>query len=170
MDLETGRQHLLQQIRQHAEREYQAGSMMVMRTQLKVCGVRTPHLRQITCNWQRAHKQVTHEDLLALVEMLWDGESQEERALGMELLVRYRRRIPDLTWDHFDRWRRKVDNWGLTHGLGISILVPWLLADPHARLSRSWDLIAEEDAWSRRVAPVATVPINRGHTLSPYPT
>lgn len=90
--------------------------------------------------------------------------NRRRNALGMELLVRYRRRIPDLTWDHFDRWRRKVDNWGLTHGLGINILAPWLLADPHARLSRSWDLIADEDAWSRRVALVATVPINRGHT------
>ena len=170
MDVQTERQHLLEQIRQHAEREYQAGSMMVMRTQLKVCGVRTPHRRQITCIWQRAHKQVTHEDLMALVEMLWDGESQEERALGMELLVRYLRRIPDLTWDHFERWRHKVDNWGLTDGLGINILGPWLLADPDARLDYLWDLIANEDAWSRRVAPVATVPINRGHTLSPYPT
>jgi 3-methyladenine DNA glycosylase AlkD len=164
MDIETERRQLLEQIRQHADSEHRAGSVKVIHTQLKIYGVRVPQLREIARNWQRAHKDVTHEDLLDLVEMLWDGESQEERALGMELLVRYRHHIPDLTWGHFDRWRCKLDNWGLTDGLGSSILAPWLLADPNARLSHLWDLIADEDVWSRRLALVATTPINRGHT------
>jgi 3-methyladenine DNA glycosylase AlkD len=164
MDVEAERQQLLAQICQHAEAEYRAGATMVTRTQLKVYGVRVPHLRQIARDWQRAHKQVTHEDLMALVEMLWNGESQEERLLAIELLGRYRRRIPDLTWDRFDRWRRKVDNWGLTDALGTGILGPWLLADPEGRLDYLRDLIADEEVWSRRLALVATVPINRGHT------
>jgi len=164
IDLETERHHLLEQIRQHAEPEYQAGATMVMRTRLKIYGVRVPHLRKIARTWQRAHKGVSHGELMALVEMLWDGESQEERVLAVELLGHYHRRIPDLTWEHFDRWRHKVDNWGLGDALGTRILGPWLLADPDNRLDHLWDLIADEDMWSRRLALVATVPINRGHT------
>jgi len=163
IDVEAERQHLLEQILAHAEPEYQAGSAMVMRTRLKIYGVRVPHVREIAGNWQRTHREIAPEDLMALVEALWDGESHEERALGMELLGRYRR-IPALTWDHFDRWRRKLDNWGLTDGLGTGLLGSWILKDPDTRLGHLGDLIADEDVWSRRLALVATVPINRGHT------
>jgi 3-methyladenine DNA glycosylase AlkD len=164
VSINTERRHLLDQIRQHADPEYQAGSMMVTRTQLNVYGVRVPHLRQIARDWQRAHKDISREDLMALVESMWDGESQEERALAMELLGCYPCRIPDLTWDHFERWRRGLDNWGLTDGLGTAILGPWLLAAPDTRLDHLGELIVDEDVWSRRLALVATVPINRGHT------
>ncbi|HIQ01625.1 MAG TPA: DNA alkylation repair protein [Anaerolineales bacterium] len=164
MDVEAEREHLLEQIRQHAEPEYQKGSSMVMRTQLVVYGVRVPRLREIARAWQRAHKDVTSEELIALVEALWNGRSQEERALAIELLARYPRRIPKLAWSHFDRWRRLVDHWGLTDALGTRLLAPWLLADPDARLDHLRELIADEDVWSRRLALVATVPINRGHT------
>jgi 3-methyladenine DNA glycosylase AlkD len=164
MDVIVEKQHLLEQIRQHAEPEYQKGASMVMRTRLEVYGVRVPNLRRIARDWQRAHQQVARDDLLALVEALWDGASQEERALAIELLAGHRRHIPGLMWDDFDRWRRRLDNWGLTDALGSSVLGPWLLADPDARLSHLWTLIADEDVWSRRLALVATVPINRGRT------
>lgn len=164
MDVIVEKQHLLEQIRQHAEPEYQKGASMVMRTRLKVYGVRVPNLRRIARDWQRAHQQVARDDLLALVEALWDGASQEERALAIELLAGHRHHIPGLTWDDFDRWRRQLDNWGLTDALGSSVLGPWLLADPDARLGHLWTLIADEDVWSRRLALVATVLINRGRT------
>jgi 3-methyladenine DNA glycosylase AlkD len=162
VDAGAERERLLERIRARAEPEYQAGAAMVMRTQLRVYGVRVPRLREIARDWQRAHKRIAREDLVALVESLWDGESQEERTLAIELLGRYRRWIPELTWDHFDRWRRKVDNWGLTDALGTRILAPWLLADPEGRLGHLGELIADADVWSRRLALVATVPINRG--------
>jgi len=164
MDSHTEKERLLEQIRQHADPEYQQGTAMVTRTQLKVYGVRVPHLRRIARDWQRAHAKISYEGLLTLVETLWDGESQEERALAIELLASYRRHIPSLTWEHLDRWRRKLDNWGLTDALGSNVLAPWLLAEPGARLNHLGTLIADAELWSRRLALVATVPINRGHT------
>jgi len=164
MEVSAERQRLLAQIREQAEAEYRSGTSGVLRTGLKVYGVRVPQLREIARGWYRAHKKIAPEDLMPLVEALWDGDSQEERALAMELLRCYHRWIPDLSWDHFDRWRRQVDNWGLTDPLGTKILAPWLLADPGRRLDRLWELIADEDVWSRRLALVATAPINRGHT------
>jgi len=135
-----------------------------MRSALRVYGVRVPALRQIARDWKASHKKIGLGDLLPLVEELWDGDSQEERALAMELLTAYRNYIPKLSWDRFDRWRRKVDNWGLTDYLGTRVLGPWMLADPGARLDHLWDLIADEDIWSRRLAIVATCPINRGRS------
>ncbi len=164
MDVETESQRLLEQIRQRVDPEYQAGSRTVVCTQLKVYGVRTPHLREIARRWQRAHQQVACLELMALVEALWDGRSREERLLFIYLLGRYKRCIPGLTWAYFDHWRQDLDNWEITDGLGQWVLAVWLLEDPKARLVHLRNLIADEDVWSRRLALVTTVPINRGHT------
>ena len=95
------------------------------------------------------------------MEALWAGESREERAIACYLLEYFKRRISILTQVHFDRWRRGLDNWELTDGLGW-VLGLWQQAEPDVRLDYLWDLIADEDVWSRRLALVATVRINRG--------
>lgn len=168
-NLEIERQGFLDQIKGYVDSKYQAGTSMAVPTSLKVYGVRVPQLRQIARDWQRAHKGMTCEDLMALVEALWGGESREERMLALYLLQRYKRWIPDLTWAHFERWRRGLDNWEMTDGLGVRTLGPWLLAEPEARLDHLWGLIADEDLWSRRLALVATVWLNRGYGGLSFP-
>jgi 3-methyladenine DNA glycosylase AlkD len=163
VNVEAERQNLLDQIGQHVDPEYQEGMGMAVPTGLKVHGVRVPRLRETARNWKVTHKSVARQDLMALVEVLWNGESREEKLLAVYLLQGYRRWIPDLTWAHFDRWRGSLDNWEVTDGLSQWVLGPWLLADPETRLDHLWDLIADEDLWSRRMALVATVWLNRGY-------
>jgi 3-methyladenine DNA glycosylase AlkD len=134
---------------------------MAVPTGLKIYGVRVPDLREIARTWQRAHKDVARGDLMAVLDVLWEGQSREERLLVIYLLGRYKRWIPDLTWDYFERWRRDLDNWEVTDGLAQWVLSPWLLADPKRRLDRLWDLIDDKDVWSRRLGLVSTVPVNR---------
>jgi len=169
MDVQAERQYLLEQISQHAEPEHQAGMMRVTSTRHKIYGVRVPHLREMARDWWRAHKKIAHDDLMALLEALWDGGSREERLLALYLLGRYKRWIPELTWAHFDRWRQGLDNWEVSDGLGQWVLAPWLLAGPDTRLGHVWDLIADEDLWSRRLALVATVGLNRGRKDLSFP-
>jgi len=164
MDVEREREWLLEQIKKRADPRYQEGMGMAVPTELKVYGVRVPELRGISRLWHRSHKQVSRQDLLALVEALWNGGAREEAVLAIELLQRYSRWIPELTWQDFERWRVKLDNWEVTDGLGARVLAPWLLADPDQRLHHLQELIADPGVWSRRLALVATVPINRGHT------
>ncbi len=123
---------LLDQIKRHVDPRHREGMRTVVRTELVVHGVRVPHLREIARTWQRANTQVSCGDLVALVEALWGGESLEERVLATLLLERYKHWIPDLTRTHFDRWRRGLDNWALTDGLG-GVLALWLLEDSDAR-------------------------------------
>lgn len=163
MNVEIERQELLAQIQEHVDPKYQEGMGMAVPTGLKVYGVRVPQLREIARGWQRAHRAVAREDLMALVERLWDGESREEKMLASYLLQGYKRWISDLTWAHFERWRQGLDNWEVTDGLGVRTLGPWLLADPEARLDHLEDMIGDEDMWSRRLALVATVWLNRGY-------
>jgi 3-methyladenine DNA glycosylase AlkD len=71
--------------------------------------------------------------------------------------------IPELARADFEHWRRGLDNWEATDGLGW-VMARWLLGDPDTRLDYLEELIADEDVWSRRLALVATTSINRGHT------
>lgn len=172
MDVEAERAWLLEEIKRRAEPEYRAGAVMATGTRLTVYGVRVPRMREIAREWQLAHRRASWEEVVALAEVLWDGESQEERSVAVELLERYARHIPELTWEHLDRWRRKVDNWALADGLGVRILGRWLQGHPEARLvrlTRLADLIADADVWSRRLALVATVPLNRGDPATAIP-
>ena len=169
MNCESERQSLLTQIEELADPTYQSGAEMVMRTSLKMYGVRVPDLRGIAKRYRQAHKKIELNELMDLVKALWNGDSQEERALAMELLRQYRRAILHLTWNHFDRWRYKVDNWGLTDLLGTKILAPWLQADPVQRLGHLEELVSADHLWSRRLALVATVPINRSDPARAIP-
>ena len=163
MDTEAERQQLLEQIRQYADPEYQATVGRTVPTGLKVYGLRVPQLRDIARAWGRAHQQVARDDLVALVDPLWNGESREERMLLSYLLEHYKHLVPDLTRADFEGWRCSLDNWEMTDGLGW-VLALWLLGDPDTRLDYLGGLIADDDVWSRRLALVATTPINRGHT------
>jgi 3-methyladenine DNA glycosylase AlkD len=163
MDIESERQHLLEQIRQRADPGYQATVRRTVPTGLKVHGLRVPQLRDIVRAWGRDHKQIALDDLVALVHSLWNGESREERMLFTYLLEHYKLLIPDLARAHFEDWRRGLDNWEVTDGLGW-VLAFWLLGGPDTRQDYLGELIADEDVWSRRLALVATTPINRGHT------
>jgi len=162
LDISAEHESLVAQLAQNIDLKYRAGMQMVMKTGLKVYGVRTPNLRKIARDWVAGHRKNPWPDTLGLIELLWCGPSQEERALAILLLESHRRRIPELEWDHFDRWRHMSDNWGVTDGLGCVVFGPWIKADLTARLERLTFLIGEPDVWSRRLALVATVPLNRG--------
>ena len=58
MNVETERQELLDQIKQHIDPRYQAGMATAVPTGLKMYGVRVPQLREMARLWQRAHKAV----------------------------------------------------------------------------------------------------------------
>ncbi|RPI22658.1 MAG: DNA alkylation repair protein [Acidobacteria bacterium] len=161
LDATTEHAALLEELKQRIDLGYQAGSQMVMKTTLTVYGVRTPDLRKIVRSWVQTHRHTPWPEVLSLVESLTCAPSQEERALAIVLLQSNPGRIPELEWDHFDRWRKLLDNWALTDGLGTIAFGPWIKADAASRVARLSFLIREPDVWSRRLALVATVPLNR---------
>ncbi len=169
-NVQIERQHLLEEITQSADLKYQAAmASTVAPTGAQVYGVRVPRLREIARDWWREHQKIARAELLALVEALWAGGSREERQLVIFLLERFKRWIPTLTWADFDRWRLDLDNWETTDGMAQWVFGRWLLADPDARLHHLRDLIADEDVWSRRLALVATVWLNRGRKDLSFP-
>jgi hypothetical protein len=144
-----------------ADVAFSEGNRRVLRSALEVYGVRAPELGAIARAWLDAHPCIPCADRLELAEVLWHGRSQEERMLALLLLMQQRRRLLGLQWQHCDRWRRDLDNWGLCDLLATKVFGPWLAAEPATRLAHLGELDVDADVWSRRLALVATVPPNR---------
>lgn len=160
--------YLLGQIKQQADPTDRKSTDKFAPTTLVVYGVKVPKLRKIAKAWCRAHKEVTRKDLFALVEALWAGGSREEREVAFYLLEHYSHWVPDLPKAHFERWRRDLDSWVESDGLGWALAL-WLMGDPDTRMDYLWDLIADEDVWSRRLALVPLARINRGKIGDTFP-
>lgn len=160
--------YLLDQIKQHVDPADQKSATKFAPTALLVYGVKVPKLRKIAKAWYRVHKEIACEDLFALVEALWASGSREEREVAFYLLEHYGQWVPDLPQAHFERWRRDLDSWVETDGLGWALAL-WLMGDPDTRMDYLWDLIAGEDVWSRRLALVPLARINRGKIGGTFP-
>ena len=163
MDVKIEKRALLDEVGKHVDAKYRKAMSSVVPTGLTILGVRVPVLRRVAAAWQRTHKTEIRVEVMELIEAFWEGKSREERLLAVYILSRYKRWIPDLAWKDLDRWRRKVDNWEVGDGLAMWVLSPWIAADPDARLDHLRTLISDGDMWSRRLALVATVPLNRNH-------
>jgi hypothetical protein len=160
--------YLLEQIKGCVDSGHPGVADRTAPTGLKVYGVKGPELRKIAKAWYRAHKEIAREDLFALVEALWAGGSREEREVAFYLLEHYGQWVPDLPKARFERWRRDLDSWVETDGLGWTLAL-WLMGDPDARMDYLWDLIADGDVWSHRLALVPLARINRGKIGDTFP-
>ena len=161
MDQHAERHWLLEQIEARADPYYQGVIQRSVPSPLRVYGLRVWQIRQIVRAWRREHREVAADDLLHLIEALWAGESREERLIALGLPQHYPHAISQLTWRHFDRWREDLDNWELTDVLGVGVLGPWVAASLERREQHLWDLLKDEDIWSRRLGLVCIVGLKR---------
>lgn len=155
---------LLSAIESLADPAYREGSLMVAPTAQRVHGIRTPDNRRLAREWRRAHRDVDQAVVLSLVEVLWNAESRDERALGLEILNLHPDLVRDLEVARFDRWRLDIDNWGVCDFLGTRILGPWVEAEPEDRLRYLEQLVGDAHLYSRRLGLVASVYLNTGGT------
>jgi len=139
---------LLSEIERLADPAYREGSLMVAPTAQRVHGIRTPDNRRLARTWRRAHRETDPELVLSLVESLWNAESRDERALGLEILYLHPDIVRGLAPARFDRWRLDIDNWGVCDFVGTRILGPWVEADSVSRLAYLEELVGDPRAGS----------------------
>lgn len=169
MNTESERSRLLDEIATRADASYQRAVERSVSSSLHVYGLRVWEIRQIVKGWRRHHKVVSLDELLPLVETLWEGESREERLVALELLLHYPHLMPDLSWAHFESWRQDLDAWELTDVLGVGVLGPWVAHDTERRGDHLRELQSDEDVWSRRLGLVAGIGWNRTYDGADLP-
>lgn len=129
-----------------------------MGTSKPMFNISNPQVRTIIKDWIKAHKDISVETLVEVLNSLFQGESHTERSLGgkiLEYLPRQRRQLdPEL----IEKWLIGAEGWGEVDSLcqssfGVSeVLEKW---DKWEKLFNK--LVGDKDVHKRRAALVLLV-------------
>jgi 3-methyladenine DNA glycosylase AlkD len=170
VDVSDEQRRLLAQIEAAGDPHYARLIQRNIPSSLGVHGLRISDVRRIVSDWRRSHQDVAPGDLHSLVQELWRGPSREERLVALELLRVYPRGVSRLEWADIDGWRRELDNWELTDFLGLYVVGPWVALKLREREEHLWDLLDDENVWSRRLSLVSAIGVERVEKDAGFPT
>jgi 3-methyladenine DNA glycosylase AlkD len=133
-----------------------------LKSELQHYGTSVPATRAAVKAIARQHPDLTHDQLIALVDELWAGPVHERRMACVELLDLYGDRLGPGDTVVLERLLRESGTWALVDGLAASVLGRLVERSPEmgAVLDR-W--ATDGDFWLRRSALLALlVPLRQG--------
>ena len=132
-----------------------------LRSDLRHYGTTMPAMRQVVKDVSRRHA-LGHDDVIALVEVLWSVPVHERRAASAELLEQLVDQLEPHDIELLERLLRESRTWALVDGLAASVVGP--LVERHPELTAVLDRWAvDDDFWIRRSALLALLgPLRKG--------
>jgi 3-methyladenine DNA glycosylase AlkD len=133
-----------------------------LKSQLNHYGTPVPAIRSVVTTIARRHPDLTHDELVALVDALWTVPVHERRMASVELLDLYGARLDPSDAGLVERLLRESRTWALVDGLATSVV--GTLVERHPEMGSVLDRWAvDDDFWLRRSALLALlVPLRRG--------
>ena len=133
-----------------------------LKSELRHLGTSVPATRSVAEAARRAHPDLTHDQVVELVELLWAEPVHECRAVCGELLVAYHDRLGPDDIARLERLLRGSRTWALVDGLAANVV--GRLVEAHHELTDVLDRwAADPDFWIRRSALLALlVPLREG--------
>jgi 3-methyladenine DNA glycosylase AlkD len=133
-----------------------------LKSDLEHYGASVPAIRRVATRLKAAHPELDHDELVAVVELLWLDPVHERRMAAVELLDAYVDRLGPDDMALFERLLRDARTWALVDGLAASVVGTVVDRSPTAAsvLDR-WSV--DEDFWIRRASLLALlVPLRQG--------
>jgi 3-methyladenine DNA glycosylase AlkD len=117
-------------------------------------GASVPAIRSVAKNVVREHPELTHDDLIAVVVVLWAAPVHERRMAAVELLDLEKSLLQPEDMVLLERLLRESRTWALVDGLAASVVGD--LVERYAELGAVLDRwAADDDFWMRRAALLA---------------
>lgn len=125
-------------------------------------GTSVPAIRAVAKATARQHSDLSHDQLVDLVDVLWARPVHECRMVCVELLDLYADRLGPADIDLLERCLRDSRTWALVDGLAASVVGS--LVERYAELTSVLDRWSTDpDFWLRRAALLALlVPLRQG--------
>ena len=133
-----------------------------LKSRLRHYGTSVPAIRAVAKAVFRRHQDLSHDQLVALVETLWSEPVHERRMVCVELLALYCDRLGPGDSVLLERLLREARTWALVDGLAASVV--GRLVEHHPESGAMLDGWAtDSDFWLRRSAMLALlVPLRQG--------
>lgn len=133
-----------------------------LKSELVHLGVTVPKMRAVVVGIDRGARDLTHDQLVATVKVLWKRGIFELRSAAVELLVRRPALLGAADLALVERLIRESKTWALVDVLA-PVVVGGLVAE-HPKLTRALDRWAtDDDFWVRRAAMLALLlPLRSG--------
>jgi 3-methyladenine DNA glycosylase AlkD len=131
-----------------------ASERRYLKSDLAFIGTTVPDMRIAVKAWLREHRGIGHDDLLAVVDALWQQPVHELRTAAIELLVLQPKLVDagDLPW--IEAHLRECATWALVDPLAGSVASRIMAADPSAlAVTDRW--LTDDEMWIRRSAVLA---------------
>lgn len=142
--------------------ERAASEKRYLKSDLEFIGVDATGMRGVLRAFLQAHGRLDHDELVALVDALWERPIHERRAVAIELLDRHCRLLLPADVPMVERLLRESHTWAYVDALAVHVV--GALVERHPELLETLDRWADdEDFWIRRSAMLALLrPIRRG--------
>jgi 3-methyladenine DNA glycosylase AlkD len=146
------------QLREVSRPERAEGERRYLKSELDHLGASVPAIRKISTAVYREHPQMSHDDLVALVEALWERPVHERRMAAVDLLDHGVGALSVADAPMLERLLRESRTWALVDPLAISVIGVRAEREPAA-----WDPIlrrwaTDQDMWIRRASLLAHLP------------
>jgi len=150
------------ELRARASPERAAQERAYLKSDLDHLGVSVPAVRAVAMGIAARRPALGREDLLALVQALWEGRVYERRRVAVELLEMSGDRLQAADVGLVERLLREARTWALVDELAAVVVGG--LVERHPELGAVLDRWAiDPDLWIRRSALLALlVPLRRG--------
>ena len=150
------------ELRAHASPERAAQERAYLKSDLEHLGVSVPAIRAVAKRVAARRPALGREDLLALVQALWEGRVYERRRIAVELLEIRGDRLEASDVGLVEQLLREARTWALVDELAAVVVGG--LVERHPELGAVLDRWASDpDLWIRRSALLALlVPLRRG--------
>ncbi|WP_034276285.1 DNA alkylation repair protein [Haloechinothrix halophila] len=150
-------------LRAVARPERADGERRYLKSDLEHLGVSVPEIRKVATAVHRERPDLTHDELVMLVEALWEQPVHERRMLAAELLDLANTALSANDVPLLERLLRESHTWALVDPVAIRVVGTLVERDPQA-----WDPIvrrwaSDADMWLRRASLLVHLPqLRRG--------
>jgi 3-methyladenine DNA glycosylase AlkD len=127
-----------------------------LKSALEHYGVPVLAIRAVAKAVRKLHADLSHDELVEVIEALWSVPVHERRMVAVELLRAYVDRLMPADMALLEKLLRQSRTWALVDGLAASVVGPLVEAAPAAaaELDR-WAV--DDDFWIRRSALLASL-------------
>lgn len=129
-----------------------------MGTSKPIINITNPQTREIVKNWLKAHKNLSLQELVDMLDSLFRGESHTERSLGGKILEYLPRLRAQIEPQCLDTWLEGAEGWGEVDSLcQSSFTASELLDNRHEWEKLLKKFVEDKDVHKRRAALVLLV-------------